>query len=286
MFEALKDMESFTEDMFNRIIAFQEKEHPAWIETLPFADRIRDLPLHYLIFSNGDRDPQRFGPTVAPFYPLHHEILTLAHYIRQLGDNPLICDVHAGNGFLGSLIGREGFQVIGLRDPNARPNQIADFFDPECYQPRSGTLDDDDLAFDVALSSWMPSERNDTPAILRHQPKLIIYFFTDHLDQGSGHRQVGSADAFVPGRPYELIDEWEVIRPANLFRDIWPDLTGNIEETRKVRVFARSGFHHLSRPQSLHPDPYDWERELEMALLAHRARDYVQTRGFPPLDRH
>lgn len=282
MFEALKQMDAFTEDMFNRIIAFQEKEHPAWIDTLPFEERIRDLPLHYLVFSNGDRDPEQFAPTVAPFYPLHHEILTLSHYIRQLGAAPLICDIHGGNGFLGSLLGREGFRVIGLNDPQAKPNQIARFYDESCYEYREGSLDTSDLGFDVALSSWMPAGQNHTPAILAREPKLLVYFYTDHVDERSGHRQSGTDDAFAPGPGYELIDEWSVKRPANLFREIWPDLTGNIEEVRKVRIYARIGFNHLTPPTTvLEPRPYDWEKELDMALLAHKARAYIQARGFP-----
>jgi hypothetical protein len=65
-FAALKDMESFTDAMFNRIVAFQEKIHPAWNSERSFDDRIKDLPLHALVFSNPDRDPAQFAHTIAP----------------------------------------------------------------------------------------------------------------------------------------------------------------------------------------------------------------------------
>ena len=48
-FEPLRDMGTFTEDMFNRIISFQEKQHPAWNAELGFEQRILGLPLHYFI---------------------------------------------------------------------------------------------------------------------------------------------------------------------------------------------------------------------------------------------
>ena len=54
-YEKLRDMEFFSEDMFNRIIEFQERLHPAWNSALPFAERIKGLPLHALVFSNPDR---------------------------------------------------------------------------------------------------------------------------------------------------------------------------------------------------------------------------------------
>src|SRR3569833_1000178 len=114
-FEPLRNMEAFSEDMFNRIIAFQERQHPAWKSELTFTQRIEGLPLHYLVFSAPDRDPAKFGPTGAPFIPLRAEMRMLAAYARQGADQPVICDLHAGNGFVGSLLAREGVKVIGVR---------------------------------------------------------------------------------------------------------------------------------------------------------------------------
>ena len=107
-YEKLRDMEFFSEDMFNRIIEFQERLHPAWNSALPFAERIKGLPLHALVFSNPDRDPAKCGPTIAPFYPLRGEIRQMVHCARQVADVPIVCDLHAGNGFIGSLLAREG----------------------------------------------------------------------------------------------------------------------------------------------------------------------------------
>ena len=68
-FEKLRHMETFSDEMFNRIVGFQEREHIAWDSTQSFADRIKDLALHALIFSNPDRDATVHAHTVAPFIP-------------------------------------------------------------------------------------------------------------------------------------------------------------------------------------------------------------------------
>lgn len=282
MFEPLKKMNSFTEDMFNRIIAFQEKEHPAWIEPLAFEERIKDLPLHYLIFSNGDRDPEHYAATVSPYYPLHHEILTLVHYMRQVSLQPDVLDLHGGNGFFGSLIAREGIQVTGLREADLKPNQIENFFDPERYTLIQGTPGNLAPDYDVIVSNWMPSNRNYTPTIVALKPKMIIYIYTEHTDEITGFRQTGTDEAFEPGSPYKLVDEWSVERPQNLLKDIWPDLTGNIQETRRVRVFVHEDYSMIKKYRhNGSTEPYDWEKELEMALLAHKAKDMVRSKGFP-----
>ena len=67
-YEKLRYLEDFSEDMFNRIVGFQMREHPAWNPQASFDERIKGMPLHALIFSNPDRDPAKLGPTVAPFY--------------------------------------------------------------------------------------------------------------------------------------------------------------------------------------------------------------------------
>lgn len=283
-FEKLREMEVFTEKMFNTIIGFQEKDHPAWDSSLPFEQRIAQLPLHYLIFSNPDRDPATHGPTVAHYYPLRTEMQTIAAYARQAAGQATICDLHARNGFIGSLLGREGVKVIGLRDPQDKPNQITDLYDPEVYELREGAPGDADFAFDVAFSSWMPAGIDVTPQIVEHAPKLIVYVFTEHSDPSTGERQTGTEKAFgdmLPGR-YKLIDEWSVTRPENLLREVWPDLTGNIEETRHVRIYADEGFHHLSVDHAaFDSEPYYWEKELEMAQLAYQAKQQLREQGFP-----
>lgn len=280
-FAKLRDMEAFTDAMFNRLVAFQEREHAAWDAQRPFAERIAGLPLHALIFSNPDRDPARFGPTVAHYYPLREENRALVHYMRQVAADPLVVDVHARNGFIGSLLAREGVRVIGLRDPNDKPNQIAEFYDPEHYTLREGRIEDVDFPFDVAFSAWMPSGQNFTPAIVAHRPKMIVYVYTEHVNDFSKLRQTGTAEAFddLPGN-YRVVDEWSILRPKDMLHTAWPDLTPSLEETRIVRIYADAGFHDLApyAPAEL-AQPYDWEAELEMALLVLEARQELRSRG-------
>jgi len=283
-FEILREMETFTEKMFNGIIGFQEKDHPAWDESLNFEQRIKNLPLHYLVFSNADRDPEKFGPTIAHYYPLYREMKKLAAYIRQISADPKILDVHGRNGFIGSLLANQGFQITGLRDPNEKPNQITNFFDANCYQLIDGTLKDSDISADIIFSSWMPSNTDITAEIISANPKLVIYIFTEHVNEFSKHRQTGMDNAFGEQLPqqYTKIDEWKITRPMDLFHDIWPDITSNIKEERIVRVFANQEFCSNVTSIDTHSDKkYDWENELIMAETAHAAKAQMKQRGFP-----
>ena len=280
-FEALRDMAAFTEDMFNRIIAFQEQEHAAWNTALPFAQRIQGLPLHNLIFSNPDRDPQKFGPTVAPYYPLREEIQKFAWYAKQVAARPMLCDLFPGNGFIGSLIGHEGIRVTGLQHPELKPNQIQIFCDETCFAYSEQPLSLQQ--FDAVLVSWPPSGVNPSSLLAELQAKLLIYVYTDHVEEASGLRQTGSRDMLdALQNDYREIDAWEVERPKDLLHEIWPDMTPSIEEVRKVRIFAHNSLDQLEPPRSLPPaQPYDWEKDLQMALLALQAKRQVQARGFP-----
>lgn len=283
-FEKLRDMEAFTQAMFDRIIAFQERDHAAWDPSKPFDQRIHDLPLHYLVFSMPDRDPATHGPTVAHYYPLRRELWTIAQYARQVADEPVVADIHARNGFVGSLLAREGLKVIGLDDPLALPNQIERFEDPGRYERRGQTLAQADFPFDVAFSSWMPSGEDITEALAARRPKLVVYVFTKHRHEDTDEPQTGTDFAFGEALPdsYRLLEEWSVTRPKDLFHEIWPDLTPSPEETRWVRIYADEGYHHLSVDPSRQPEEgYDWERELEMAELALAAKEHMRARGFP-----
>jgi len=280
-FEPLRNMGPFSEEMFNRIIAFQEKQHPAWNPALSFDERIKGLPLHYLVFSNPDRDPAKLGPTVSPIIPLRDEMRRIAAYARQVAKAPVICDLHAGNGFVGSLLAREGVDVIGVRDPAAKIYQIKDFYDHDHYDLRERPLEEIDFPFDVAFSCWMPSGKNYTPLILEHQPKLIVFIHTKHISEETGEPQTGVPEAFtdLPSR-YQLVHEWGMTRPKDLFYDVWPDLTPSIEETRYVKVYADQDYHHIAvEDDQPSADPYDWEQELEMALLARQAMEHLRVHG-------
>lgn len=282
-FEALREMESYSEHLLNRIIAFQSKEHAAWNPARPFSERIAGLSLHDLMFSHPQRDPEKNGPTIAHFIPRREEVWRIAEYARAVSDTPHVLDAHARNGFIGSLLAREGVKVTGLRDPAAKPNQIAEFFDRDCYTLRDGTAQSAPTVADVAFSAWMPSGENHTPALLALKPKLLVMIFTPHADERTGTRQTGTDAAYenIPAN-YRLIDEWTDERPENLLRTIWPELTGNIAETRITRVYADAAYHHLTRPVPKYaPSPYDWEIDLNMTLLAHQARNFLIARGVP-----
>ncbi len=284
-FEPLREMEAFTLAMLNRIIAFQEKEHPAWDEGRPFRERIADLPLHALVFSNPDRDPATQGPTVAHYFPLRREMLTLAAYLRQLSEAPKVLDLHPRNGFIASLLTLEdeAIRVDALRDPACKPSQI-ERFHTEAVRFLDQTLEEYEGEVDLALSSWMPPGQDPTPHLARLRPKLVAYVFTDHVNEETGERQTGSDGAFGENLPegYRLIDQWEVTRREDLFHGIWPDLTPCPKEVRQVRLYADAPYHGLTRPEipEDHP-PYDWEHELAMAELAHRAKEHLRALGHP-----
>lgn len=277
-FAPLKNMEQFTNDMFNRIIAFQEKDHPAWNENLAFSARIKDLPLHNLIFSNPDRDPNLYGPTIAAYFPLREEIQKLAQYAKHVSTNPSAYDWYPGNGFIGSLLAREGLTVTGIKDNIAKDNQIKTFFDKDCYQ----FTDHKNISesCDLILASWMPPQVNPTPDILHLKPKLIAYVYTEHMDQSNEQRQTGTEDMFdALDNDYILVDSWSFHRPLNLLHEIWPDMTPSIEETRITRVYATKEA-GVKKIESLETgSPYDWEQDLQMALLALEAKQQLRSRG-------
>lgn len=274
-------MASFTDEMFNRIVEFQERLHPAWNERAPFDERIRGLPLHALIFSNPDRNPATHAHTVAPFYPLRAELQQIATLARQVADDPVICDVHARNGFLGSLLGREGVRVIGLRDPVDKPNQIEQFLDPDAMEIVPGSLDGLRRPVDVVLSAWMPAGINRTADIVSLRPRLIIFIHTEHTDR-DGNPQTGTWAAYheLPAH-YRQVAEWTVERPADLLHEVWPDLTRSIAETRIVRVYADAPWQGIPVDREVEAaEPYDWERDLDMALTALEAKEALRARGF------
>ncbi|NOY73938.1 MAG: hypothetical protein GXP14_16480 [Gammaproteobacteria bacterium] len=278
-FAPLQDMETFTEELFNRIFSFQEKTTPAWDESKSFDERIKKLPLHYLVFSNGDRDPAINGPTINHYYPLREEIRTLVHIAKQISKQPVILDVHPGNGFVGSLMAREGVTVIGARTPDSKPNQIKNFFDPDFYDMREQPVANIESEFDIVFSSWMPAGQNHTPAMVKHKPKLIIYTYTDQLDE-QNNRICGTEAAFnqLPDN-YRLAAQWDVTRPADLFKLAWPDLTANLEEVRKTKIYADHSCPDLDLSGLQAATPYDWEEELNMALLVREAKAALEQQG-------
>lgn len=279
-FLPLKEMESFTDDLMNRLFAFQERKHPAWDEKAPFEQRIAGIPLHYLVFSNPDRDPAKFGPTVAPFYPLRDELRVFAHCARQVAKDPVVLDVNPGNGFIGTLLAREGLTVIGSRDPAQKRNQIENFYDPTFYDMREIAPQQVDFPFDVAFCAWMPAGVNQTPLLTKHKPKLIIYIYTEHADD-NGQPMTGTPEAFtnLPDN-YSMIAEWDITRPKDLFREVWPDLTGSPEEVRVTKIFADEPYRNIDVTSIQRATPYSWEEELQMAALALEAKQLLKQQGY------
>lgn len=291
-FEILREMESFTQNMFNGIIGFQEKNHPAWKNDHNFQERIKNIPLHYLMFSNADRDPKTHGPTIAHYYPLQFEMAKIADYIKQVAalssQNISVYDVHARNGFIGSLLAQElidaKIKITGLQNPDEKPNQIESFYDEKNYEMKQATLSDIDTDVDVVFSSWMPAGMDITDDIIAKNPKLIVYVLTEHTNEFSGDRQTGTDKSFGEKLPeqYKLLEEWSVTRTKDLLHEIWPDLTGNLEEVRIVRIYANEGFHDISSSlKEVDSTGYDWEKDLQMADTAHRAKEEMKNRGFP-----
>jgi len=282
-FEKLREMESFTQDMFNRILAFQDKEHAAWDESLDFSQRINNLPLHYMVFSNGDRNPDTHGPTVNHFYPLRNEMQTLANYINQLGAGVQVTDVEARNGFVGSLLAREGISVTGLRSNDEKPGQIENFYDASCYKITPGDISTLDKT-DVVFSSWLSADKDLSQDILRLNPSMVIYIYSETKDPETHKMLTGTENSFGEGLgdAYRILDEWQIERPEDLFHAIWPDLTPSPTETRHTRVLVRADIDiSQQRIDAGIQHGYDWEKELDMALTAHIAKAEVEKRGFP-----
>ena len=168
-----------------------------------------------------------------------------------------------------------------MQQPSVKPNQIESFSDSSCF-----SIDDNPIekrSCNAVLISWPPAEVNPSQQVIGLQPKLIIYVFTNHVDETTGVRQTGSKDMLTTlANDYRLVDQWEVHRPKDLLHEIWPDMTPSIEETRQVHIYAHSSLIKFTAVQSLPPaQPYDWEIDLQMALLALQAKQEVQSRGFP-----
>ncbi len=277
-FEKLRQMDSYTKELFNRVIAFQMKEHAAWDTSKPFSERIKRLSLHELIFSSPDRDPEKFSHTIAPYYPLRYEIRKIAAYARQVADNPIVLDYPCGNGFIGSLLARENVSVMGKPWVDSKPNQIDPFFDVDCYQ----RVDDlDNKKPDVVFCSWMPSGVNLTPEIISLSPKMIVYIYSEHQLPDSNRPQVGTTEIFDGlDQNYDIAEEWQVTRPENILQEAWPDLTGNIKEVRKTRIYIDKEIVSRTEEPELNPvDPYDWELDLDMATSVLQAKAFLKSRG-------
>jgi SAM-dependent methyltransferase len=242
---------------------FQAHRHTAWDESVSFGDRISDLPLYALEFNNPDRDGDRQGPTVAHYSPARREIVALAKLCRALGQNVAVLDVGCGNGFIGSLLAREGVRVIGIDDDSWKPPQIATFFDADTYERRAPcSLGQFAEPFDVALCSWMVPGTNLTRAILTRRPSLVIHVYSSDRHE-DGSITTGSAEAYDCPPDYAPIGRWTVVTPHNFFAKLgFP--TGTPRKTRLVEAWRRQDVQDLElKPPELLSEEYSWQIERD-----------------------
>ena len=110
---------------------------------------------------------------------------------------------------------------------------------------------------------------------------MVIFVFTEHANEYNGLWQTGCKEAFseLP-EGYKVVDEWSITRPENLLHEAWPDLTASLEEVRHVRIVADQPYHDISlyAPETM-ATPYDWEEELELALLSIEAKNHLRSQG-------
>ena len=251
-------------EMINCIIAFQKHEHPAWNDSIPFHLRIEGLPLYALEFNNPDRNPLEFGPTISHFSPRKSEMRALALMCKNIGTDPQILDIGCGNGFLGSLLAREGVRVTGIDNLSWRPPQIPKFYDQDCYEliaPLS--FENFKKNFDVAFCSWMVPGINLTKEIIARNPSLIIHVFSNHI-QNDAIQETGLKEAFICPVGYHIVGGWKAETPGDFFSGIDQRLSSKPTKVRYVEIWRREDAEPI---EFLHPlqfnDNYHWDKERE-----------------------
>ncbi|MBT8490273.1 MAG: hypothetical protein KJN62_04425 [Deltaproteobacteria bacterium] len=253
------------EQIKNRIIEFDQKKHPAWEEQQPFNLRIKDLPLYFLEFNHHERNRSSQSVTVTHYVPCNPEIIAISEIIKFYSKNYVICDVGCGNGFLGSLLAREGINVFGVEDRSYKQPQILNFYDKSCYRIIESSVSEINSSFDVALCSWMTPGLNLTPIIVKKHPKILIHFFSpDH--QSNGSPTTGVPEAYLPPINYNFLTGWGSFLPKDFFLPL-REMTGlNLEVSQqKVRAVIIYAHKDLSPDVKISPldftNYYDWDLE-------------------------
>jgi SAM-dependent methyltransferase len=165
--------------MVQRVVACQQHQHAVWNEGLSFDERISNLPLYALELNNCDRDPKKHGLTIAHYAPAKQEMIALTRIFESSGSKLRILDVGCGNGFIGSLLAREGLPVIGIDDFSWSPPQIPYLFDERVYEHRAPvSLEKFEDDFNVAFCSWMVPNVNLTPLIVSKRPEFIVHVYS------------------------------------------------------------------------------------------------------------
>lgn len=273
-------MASTIASMRQGIIQFENCQHLAWDDSQLFAKRIKALPLLFLEFIHPAQDPKTQSTTVTHYVPCRNEFCALADLIRSYGSDLRVCDIGCGNGFLGSLLMREGVSGFGIDDSSYRQPQIPHFYDPDCYQVIKTNLHDLKGDFDVSMCSWMSEGSNLTPAIVARKPALIIHFYSkDHYPDGS--LTTGTVSAYKCPENYRLLTGWETRLPQDYFmflmeEEIRLQMYENPFRNRSVCVYLRNDIDSLPPPSPLdYSERYDWdlERELINSLRKKRGLD-------------
>lgn len=254
----------FLDSMLEGIIAFQQYRHPAWNETSPFEERISRLPLYALEFNHPDRDAKLHGPTIAHYAPDQREIAALAQTIGSIGSCLCVLDVGCGNGFVGSLLAREGVPVVGIDDHSWHQPQIPRFHDPGVYQLRAPlSLEDFNEEVDVTFCSWMVPGSNLTKLLVGCHPKLIIQVYSPDCERG-GLRETGTNDAYILPDGYMRLGAWAACTPENFISHAIPGIPPKYQTVRIVEIWSRkdmSAARVYAPTESESTDPYYWDSE-------------------------
>jgi hypothetical protein len=266
------------QQMIKRISAFQRRLHPAWNEGLEFSQRIADLPLYALEFNNCDRR-ESDGPTIAHYAPSRSEIATISRLCSQLGlSQPTLLDVGCGNGFIGSLIAREGLRTVGIDDWSWPRPQIQAFYDPKCYELRAPcelSLFADH--FDVAICSWMLPNANLTGEIVRLKPALLIHVWSPDRS-ADGNPTTGCTGAYKLPVGYRHLAAWAATTPPDYFHALDPRLTGNGTQIRLVEIWRREDVPTLSFAGLVSvDDEYPWQQDRAMLNAVRKSRGLPAT---------
>jgi len=264
------------DQLHSNLCDFYYRRHPAWNSDLKFSERLSNLPLYYLIFSHHSRDKDRHSVTATHYVPRRQEMMVLAKIIKSYGEKLKVCDIGCGNGFLGSMLAREGMEVFGIDDRSYKQPLIPNFYDKDCYNVIETSLESLEINFDIALCSWMVPGTNLTKTILDKKPLLIIHFFSPDM-QGDGTPTTGMPKAYECPVGYKFLTGWMNVIPVNFFypyKQI-PILVQFYKEKQLtlkselmlngVKVFVRNNLETLQ--PSLPPistELYPWEEDIDL----------------------
>ena len=248
-----------------RIVSFEQKTHPAWDVRKRFNIRIKDMPLYFLLVNHFEKDNKVQSVTVTHYVPCRSEMMALAEIVKFYGNDLQTCDIGCGNGFLGSLLAREGLNVLGIDDRLHSQPQIPIFMDEDCYSFKERKLQDPDVTFDVGFCSWMNSKLNLTSQILEKNPMMIIHIFSSDR-QNDGTPTTGVPDAYYPPDNYQFLIGWETILPSDFFKPIRDmthlQLIENQEWINLVFVYVRKDLKLIQPNTPLDfKGHYDWDIE-------------------------